>query len=391
MRFAKGMSCIEPSDIREILKLTANPGIISFAGGVPDADLFPIEALAKAAEHVFQKDAKTALQYGTTEGHAGLRQKIAQRMKARGMDTDPDELLITTGAQQAISMVGQVFLDPGDKALCESPTYSGTINAFLVYQPEFVEVNSNDHGMDIASLQKALQENPDVKLIYVAPNYQNPSGRVWSLETRKAFMEAIQDYDLAVFEDDPYGELYFEGDAALPTLKSMDQQGKIIYSGSFSKVLCPGLRVGWVCAKPEILRNFVVLKQTQDIHTSQLAQNLIDQYLEENDLDAQIDKIRAVYGRRRTVMLQAMDQYMPDFCTYTRPQGGMFVWLTLPQRYNTRELLKKAIDAGVAFIPGGGFFAKKGNENCMRLCYATMDEEKIVEGIRRLGDMIKKF
>lgn len=389
MEFSKAMDAIKPSDIREMSKLTANPEIISFAGGVPDPSLFPVEALAEATAEVFAKSAKRALQYSSTEGYLPLREKIVQMLAKKGIETNTDEILLLTGAQQGIEFAGKVFLDPDDAVLCESPSYSGAVNAYLPYRPRFIEVPVDDEGISVEMLAKILKEEKKPRLIYVIPNFQNPAGRTWSLNTRTKFMELMEKYDIPIVEDDPYGDLIFEGES-LPTLKSLDKKGNVIYLGSFSKILCPGLRTGWVCAKEDILRKFVVVKQCADIHSNSLVQEILDVYLEHNDIYAQIEKIKNLYRTRKDLMLQEIEKNFPAECTYTSPNGGMFIWVEMPKECNTREILKAAIAEKVAFIPGGGFFPNGENESCLRLNFSTMPEDRIIEGIRRLGRILKE-
>ena len=388
--FSKAMAAIKPSDIREILKLTANPEVISFAGGVPDPDLFPIEELKAAADEVFTHSARRALQYGSTEGYLPLREKIVKMMGEKGIEADADQVLLVTGAQQGIEFAGKIFLDPDDAVLCESPSYSGAVNAYLPYLPRFIEIPTNDDGIDVDALAEILAKEEKPRLIYVIPNFQNPGGRVWSLSTRERFMALMGDKDIPIVEDDPYGSLSFD-DVTLPPLKSMDKKGNVIYLGSFSKILCPGLRTGWVCAREDILRQFVVVKQCADIHSNSLAQEIIDTYLTHNDINAQIEKIKKLYRHRKELMIAGIKEHFPDVCTYTNPQGGMFIWVEMPEKCNTRDILKKALAEKVAFIPGGGFFPATENERCFRLNFSTMPDEKITEGIRRLGRILSEY
>ncbi len=390
MKYSKAMEAIKPSDIREILKLTANPEVISFAGGVPDPDLFPIEALKKATDEVFEKSARRALQYGTTEGFLPLREKIIAMMKERGIDADPDQLLLVTGAQQGIEFAGKVFLNPGDAVLCESPSYSGAVNAYLPYLPKFIEVPTNDDGISVEAMAKILEMEEKPRLIYVIPNFQNPAGRSWTTETRIKFMELMEKYDIPIVEDDPYGNLIFEGETP-PSLKSMDKKGNVIYLGSFSKILCPGLRTGWICAREDILRKFVVVKQCADIHSNSLAQEIIATYLEHNDINEQIEKIKQLYRHRKDLMIAAIEKYFPAECKYTNPNGGMFIWVEMPDGFNTRDILKDALAEKVAFIPGGGFFPAEENEKCFRLNFSTMHDDRIEEGIKRLGRILQAY
>lgn len=389
MKYSKAMAASKPSDIREMTKLTANPEIISFAGGVPDPILFPVEELAKATAEMFSVNSKAALQYGSTEGYLPLREKIVKMLAKKGIETNADEILLVTGAQQGIEFAGKVFLDEGDIVLCESPTYSGAVNAYLPYRPQFIEIPTDDEGISIEAFKKILSENKKPSLIYVIPNFQNPAGITWSLERRQAFMDIINEENIPVIEDDPYGELVFEG-VNPPPLKTMDKNGNVIYMGSFSKILCPGLRTGWVCARADVLRQFVVSKQCADIHSNSMVQVLLDHYLNENDIYQQIEKIKDLYRHRKNLMIQEIEKEFPAECKYTNPNGGMFIWVEMPEQINTREVLKDALAEKVAFIPGGGFFPESNKENCFRLNYSTMSDERIIEGIKRLGTILRQ-
>ena len=389
-RFARRMKALKASEIREILKVTQRPEVISFAGGLPAPELFPVKTLAAATQKVFEEEGMKALQYSTTEGHPPLRRKIAERMtKTWDTHVTPDQVLITSGSQQGLDLTGKLLLDEGDVVLCESPTYLGTISAWNVLRPRWVEVATDDDGMDPVALEERLRANPNAKAIYVIPNFQNPSGRTWSLERRKAFMEVVERHDVWVVEDNPYGELRFEG-APVPSLKSFDRKGRVIALGTFSKVFCPGLRIAWIAADVPVLEKLVVLKQGADLQTSTLGQLQVNRYLEENDLDADIARILPVYRERRDAMLSALDAEMPPGVRYTRPSGGLFVWMTLPEKLNARTLLDECVRQNVAFVPGGAFYPNGGHENTLRLNYSNMPVERIREGVRRLASALAK-
>ena len=389
VRFSKRVRNMQGSDIREIGKLTADPEIISFAGGMPDPDLFPIAELKQISARVLEQQGKVALQYNATAGHLPLREKIACRMNRVGMSVSAADLLITSGSQQGIDFCGKVFLDEGDAVVCESPSYSGAINAFESYLAEFIQIATDEQGMQMDDLQQVLERRDNVKFIYVIPDFQNPTGRSWSLERRQALMGLANRFDIPVIEDDPYSCFRFEGQT-LPTLKSLDTHHKVIYLGTFSKTLCPGLRIGWIAAGEEILAKIEIVKQVADIHTNSLAQREIDQYLALYDLDQQIERITAVYGKRKNIMLEAIAEFFPPECHYTKPEGGIFLWVELPPGINAREVLREAIKAKVAFIPGGGFFPTSHQENTLRLNYSTMTDEKIRTGIKRLGTVLHR-
>lgn len=385
------MENIRASEIRELLKITERPEVISFAGGLPAPELFPMEALAKVASKTILEDGMKALQYSTTEGYAPLREKIACRMnKVCGTCVSKDEILITSGSQQALDFIGKVFIDKGDEVLLESPSYLGAINAFRAYEPTFLEVETDDDGMLPEALEKALQQAKRPKFIYVIPDFQNPTGRTWSLVRRKKLIEMAEKYSVAIVEDNPYGELRFEGDA-LPTVKSLDRQGLVIYLGTFSKTLCPGMRVGWMAANPIFRDKFTLVKQGADLHSSTISQMQIDRLLDSFDFDAHIQKLREVYRSRRNAIIEAMDACFPSEIRFNRPRGGLFTWVELPLGMNARRLLEKALDRNVAFVPGGSFFPCRVRENVMRINFSNMPEDRIREGIQRLAGAIESL
>lgn len=390
LRFAKRMDGIKASEIRELLKLTQRPDIISFAGGLPAPELFPIEAIKEVSNEVLDEQGTKALQYGTTEGYEPLRQKIAGRMKKLGIEVTASDILMTSGSQQGLDFTGKIFLDPDDIVICESPSYLGALNAFKAYEPKFIEIPTDDNGMIMEELEKALQNNDRVKVIYVIPDFQNPSGRTWSVERRKKIIELANKYDLPIVEDNPYGELRFEGEIP-PAIKHFDTEGRVVFLGTFSKTFCPGYRLGWTCANKEILNKYILVKQGSDLQASTISQMQLDRFLEKYDLDEHIEKIKAVYRRRRDLMLNTMDEEFPEGIKFTRPEGGLFTWVDLPEHINTRELAVKSLEKKVAFVPGGSFFPNGGHENGMRLNYSNMDEEKIVIGIKRLAECIKEM
>lgn len=389
VNFAKRMDGMKASDIRELLKLTTRPEIISFAGGLPAPELFPVEDIKAATDAVMDEQGRAALQYGQTEGYLPLRQKIAQRMAAKNtIHTTPDNIILTAGSQQGLDYCGKLFLDPGDVVVMESPSYLGAINAFQAYQPKFVEVPTDDEGMIMEELDKVLATTENVKLIYVIPDFQNPSGRTWPLERRKKFLEIINKYGVPAIEDNPYGELRFKGEYQ-PALKSMDSEGLIIYMGTFSKIMAPGYRIGWTCANDEIIEKLNLIAQAAALQTSTIAPIIISKYMDMFDLDAHVDKIRETYKHRCQLMINTMKETFPPEAKFTDPDGGLFTWVELPEYVNTRDLAAKALDMGVAFVPGSGFFPNGGNNCCMRLNYSCMPDERIVEGVKRLAEVIK--
>lgn len=389
-KFAKRADYVRASDVRELLKLTENPDVISFAGGMPAPELFPIEEMIKVSEAVLREGGKKALQYGATEGYPPLREYIAERMRKAGMKADADDILITSGSQQGLDLTAKTFIDEGDTIICESPTYLAAINAFRTYMPNFVEVGMDEDGMIIEELEEALKENPNTKFIYTIPDFQNPTGRSMSLDRRKKLIELANRYDVLVAEDNPYGELRFEGDH-IPPIKHFDTEGRVIYMSTFSKILSPGLRIGWVCADPEITRKYVLFKQGTDLHTNVLAQMQALKYVEMYNIEEHIDRIKEVYKRRKDLMAKTIQDVFPEGIKVTNPKGGLFLWAVLPSELNARDVLKKCLDVNVAFVPGGSFFPNGGNENTFRLNFSNMPEDKIVEGIHRLAGVLKEF
>jgi len=390
-RYSRRMEALKASEIREILKVTQRPEVISFAGGLPAPELFPVEALSQVTNRILQEEGARALQYSTTEGHRPLRSWIAARLAAHGGGRfTVDDILVTSGSQQGLDLTGKLLLDEGDVVLCESPTYLGAISAWNVFQPTWVEVPTDDEGMIPESLGDLLRLHASAKVVYAVPNFQNPSGRTWSLERRRRVMEVVDRYDVFVVEDNPYGELRFEG-APLPSLASFDRAGLVISLGTFSKVFCPGLRVAWMAARSPLQERLVILKQGADLQTSTLAQMQVARYLSENDLDDAIARLIPVYRERRDAMLEALEAGMPAGVRFTRPAGGLFVWVELPEGISARTLLEGCLSRDVAFVPGGAFFPNGGHEETLRLNYSNMPVERIREGIRRLASALDQL
>jgi len=387
MKFSKRMENMKASEIREILKLTQQPEIISFAGGLPAPELFPVEHMEIVSKKVIQTLGREALQYSTTEGYNPLREHIANRMSKMNINASYEDILVTSGSQQGLDFSGKVFLDPNDIVICESPSYLGAINAFKAYECQFREVETDKDGMILEDLEKTITDNENVKFIYVIPDFQNPSGKTWSLERRKGLLEIAKKYDLVVVEDNPYGELRYEG-AHLPALKSMDTDGRVVFLGTFSKTFAPGLRIGWVCADQELLNKYVMVKQGSDLQTSSMSQRELSVYLDDYSLDDHIDKIISVYKKRRDLMLKTMSESFPKEAEYIVPEGGLFIWVELPASIDTKELMVKAVEDKVAFVPGGSFFPNSDTKNTMRLNFSNMNEENIVIGIKRLGKLL---
>lgn len=389
--FARRMNLLRRSEIREILKLTQKKEMISFAGGLPAPELFPVERMKKIAVRVLAEQGNEALQYSTTEGYEPLREKIAERMNRKFQTTvNKENILITCGSQQALDFSGKLFLDEDDIILCESPTYLAAISAFKAYAPQFIAVKTDDEGMVIEELEKVLASQKRIKLIYVIPDFQNPTGKTWSLKRRIAFMELISKYEIPVIEDNPYGELRFEN-KILPSLKSMDTKGLVIFTSTFSKTFCPGLRIGWIAADTNILEKYVLIKQGADLCTSIRSQMEIAKYMDTYDFEAHITELVQLYRSRRDVMIEMLQATLPETVTFTHPQGGLFLWLKLPTHIKAIKLLEDCLKNNVAFIPGDSFFPNGGVENTLRLNYSNMPEDKIREGIRRLSKAIREY
>ena len=390
VKFANRMNLLKGSEIRELLALTSKPDIISFAGGMPAPELFPCEGVKQACIKVMDEVGQVALQYTSTEGLPSLREKIVARMKAKnGIDTDIDHVLITSGSQQGLDFSARIFLNPGDVVLLESPSYLGAVNAFKACEPRFIEVPTDDDGMITEELEKILATTPNGKMIYVIPDFQNPTGRTWTLERRHKFMEIINKYEIPVIEDNPYGELRFEGEF-LPSLKSMDTKDLVIFLGTMSKIFAPGLRIGWVCStNAEVLGKYNFIKQGADLQSSTIDQLITNQFLEDNDLDAHVEKIKAVYVKRRDAMLKTMEETFPKEVKFTHPEGGLFTWCVLPEYMDAKVLAKQCLEKKVAYVPGGSFFPNGGKENHFRLNYSCMPEDKIVEGITKIAEVLK--
>lgn len=389
-RFSSFAQTLQASDIAELLALTEKPEVISFAGGLPAPELFPIEEMKKVDEAIYNEEGRKAVQYGTTEGYVPLREEICKRMKDKFfVDCKPEDVVVTTGSQQALFILAQILVDKDQTILMESPSYMGAIMAFDPVGPKYTEVPTDDQGIVPEELEKILAADDSIRMIYVIPEFQNPTGITWPVERRKAFMDIVNKYDVVVLEDDPYGEIRYDIEK-LPSLKSMDTQGKVVFLGSFSKIFMPGLRLGWIVANPEIIDKFVKFKQAVDLGTSTFGQRQAAYFLKMFDMEAHIAKITALYAKRRDLMYQSMEKYFPEGVTFTYPKGGLFTWVTLPEGMDAKELMPKCLAKDVAYVPGGIFYPNGGNANHFRLNYSNMPEDRIVEGIKRLGDVLKE-
>ena len=391
VQFASRMDLLKGSEIRELLKLTAQPDIISFAGGMPAPELFPVEQMMEASMAVLKENGRVALQYSSTEGYPRLREQIAERMLAKNnIHTDKDHILVTSGSQQGLDFSARVFLNPGDVVLLESPSYLGAVNAFKACEPKFIEVPTDDGGMIMPELEKILATTERVKMIYVIPDFQNPTGRTWDLERRHQFMDIINKYEIPVIEDNPYGELRFKGEF-LPALKTMDTKDLVIYLGTFSKILAPGYRLGWICCGSDIFDKMTLIAQAAVLQTATVSMMVVSKYLDMFDLDAHVQKIRDTYRHRCDLMISTMDEYFPKEAKFTRPEGGLFTWVEMPEYVNTRDMAADALALNVAFVPGDGFFPNGDNFHCLRMNYSNMPDDRIVEGVKRLAEVMKKY
>ena len=401
-RYAQRTQRMGRSVIRELLKYTQQPDIISFAGGLPAPELFPIAEAQAAACRVLTDGGVEALQYGPTEGFVPLRQFIVDRMARYGIRAKAENVVITNGSQQALDLIGKLLLNPGDRILVEEPTYLGALQAWNAYQAEYISVPSDDDGLRTELLEAALRVGP--KFMYVLPNFQNPGGTTLPLERRLEVVRLSNKYGIPVVEDDPYGALRFEGEH-LPPLVALDSdfqenagsngrgymEGNVVYLGTFSKTLAPGLRLGWVVAPVEIIDQLVMAKQGVDLHTATFNQMLAWELVKDGFMDEHVRVIRRVYGERRDVMLAALERYFPEGCSWTHPEGGLFLWARVPEWIDTAELLTEAVQARVAYVPGFAFYAEPGHgRNTMRLNFSNAQPAQIEEGIRRLGDLLKK-
>lgn len=390
--FSKKIDSLQPSAIREILKATADPTVISFAAGNPAPEAFPVEAIQKITKEIFEENPILALQYSVTEGYQPLRERLRAMLKTRyGIGKDFDDLLIVSGAQQGIGLSTHCLVDDGDKVICESPSFIGSLNAFRSFRSQLVGVEMDADGINTEKLEQALKQNPNVKFIYTIPNFQNPTGITMSLAKRKEVYRLALQYGVLILEDNPYGDLRFAGED-IPTIKSLDTEGIVIYCGSFSKVLSPGLRVGYVLAPKPIIAKLTVAKQTSDVHTTILSQLICDRFLAEYDFDAHIHSLREIYRKKASLMLRQMDQKFHPGVTHTNPEGGLFIWCTLPQGSDMLAFCSAAVAQKVAMVPGTAFLTDEhGTSQSVRLNFSTPTDEAIVKGIDILGALTKKL
>ncbi|MDQ2779869.1 MAG: PLP-dependent aminotransferase family protein [Pseudomonadota bacterium] len=374
---------LTPSAIREILKLTERPGIISLAGGLPSADGFPVAAMAEASARVLRDTPREALQYGPSEGYAPLREWVATELAEHGLRVDASQVLITTGSQQGLDLAGKLLIDAGSTVAVESPTYLGALQAFAPYEPEFVAVDGDDDG----PLPPQLERARGARFVYLLPNYQNPSGRCMPAARRLAVVQAAAEAGLPIVEDNPYGDLWYDQPPPAP-LAALAEDGNVLYLGSFSKVLAPGLRLGYVVAPPALYPKLLQAKQAADLHTPGFNQRVVHEVVKNGFLREHVPTIRARYKTNRDAMQTALAQHLPEHCRWVKPAGGMFFWLELPPQIDAAALLPRAVEAGMAFVPGTAFFPHQPRHNTLRLSFVTVAPPQIEAGVAMLAQVL---
>lgn len=389
MKFANRAENMKPSAIREILKSMSDPTLISLAGGNPDPKSFPAEKMSVIASELFEKEAATALQYGITEGYTPLREQMKERLEKKfNIKRDGNELIITTGGQQGLDLTCRVLCNEGDVVICENPSFLGALNAFRSFGAELVGIPVENDGMDISALEEALKTTENVKMIYTIPTFHNPMGVTMSLEKRKKMLELAEKYDVIILEDNPYGELRFKGED-VPTIKSLDTEGRVVYCSSFSKIFSPGIRIGYLCGRPDIISKAVVAKQVNDVHTNLFFQMLISKYIEKYDLDAHIADIRDIYRKKAAAMRDAIGKYLPENVKCTDPDGGLFMWCTLPDGMDATAFAAELMKKKVAVIPGSAFFVDTSlPSDGLRLNYSMPSFENIDVAIKIMGESL---
>ena len=391
--FSKSAKTTKRSVIREILKLTQKPEIISFAGGLPSPDTFPVEELKEIVCEVLEEEGTQALQYGTTEGDVKLRQLLIDRYRVIGAELELENLVITTSSQQGLSLVGKVFLNPGDKVICGLPSYLGGISAFKTYDADLIGIKFDESGMRSDKLEEKLKElqanGEKPKFIYIIPDFQNPAGITMPEKRRLEIIELAHKYDVLIVEDSPYREIRFEGEHQ-KTIYQLDNTGHVITLGTFSKIFAPGLRLGWTLAHKDVLDKIVMAKQTADLCTSSFIQKIAAKYMEKGYFESNLKKTIASYKEKRDIMLEGFRKYMPEGVSWTEPEGGLFLFLTLPEKMDAEILFHKAIEKNVAFVIGKAFHADDSGENTMRLNFSFVSKEKNVDGVKRLAEAIKE-
>lgn len=390
--FSNRVQSLKPSAIREIFKSLTNPNVISFAAGNPSPLSFPVEKLKVLADKIFEESAASSLQYGITEGYTPLREQVAERLKSKfNTGRDFDETIIVSGGQQGIDLTCKVLCNEGDTVVCENPSFIGALNAFRSYGVNLKGLDVGDDGIDPEELETLLKTDKKVKLIYLIPTFQNPAGITMSLEKRKAVLAVAKKYNVPILEDNPYGELRFAG-TDIPTIKSMDDEGVVIYCGSFSKILSAGMRVGFLCGHKDLIQKIVVVKQTNDVHTNLFFQMLCSRFISEYGLDDHIAGIKKLYRDNCMTMLSEMDAKFPENVEYTRPEGGLFLWVTMPDSVDMNEFIKKTVAAEVAVVPGTTFLPDTGMvSHSFRMNYSMPTKDQIIKGVGILADVMKNM
>ncbi len=391
LRTARRMELVQPNAVGELLRMGSDPSIISFAGGYPDATLFPVRELSAMFAEVIGGQGQQSLQYTVSDGPLLLRQQIAERMQAQGVTCDADNILVLQGSQQGLDLVAKLLIDTGDIIITESPTFLGAPIAFNPCEPRYRGVRMDEDGMDVEHLEEVLTSAPGAKLLYTIPDFQNPSGACMSLPRRQRLMELANRHDIIVLEDTAYREVRFAGET-LPTLKSMDTQDRVILLGSFSKVLAPGLRLGWALAEKQIIARLGLLKLAADTQCSTVNMAAVSLYLQRHDLNAHIDVLRAAYKRKKDLMLETLRRHFPQEVAFTDPMGGLFTWLTFPEGFDTENFMRNRAlpEAKVAYVPGASFFPEQVEANHARFNYSGQSDERIVEGLTALGRVLKE-
>lgn len=391
--YSKNVTNLKSSVIRELLKLTRKPEIISFAGGLPAPETFPVEAIEEISCQILRERGSFALQYGPTEGEMPLREEVAAWLSAAKPGIGPANILITTGSQQGLDIVAKVFIDPGDIVVMELPSYIGGIQAFSAYRAKMIGVPQDSHGMRVDLLEKTLarlaKRGKKPKFIYVVPDFQNPSGVTLAEQRRRTLLELAYAHEVPILEDSPYRDLRFKG-VAQPPIYGLDTHDQVIVLGTFSKILCPGLRLAWLMAPASWTSKMVVAKQSMDLSTPTFNQLIAAEFMRRGLLPAQIERIRRLYGKKRAVMLKALKEFMPRGVRWTRPEGGLFLWVKLPAGMNTTALFPHAVEENVAYVVGEAFYCNGKGQNTMRLNFSYPTEEQIVEGVKRLATMVRK-
>ncbi len=383
--FSTRIQNVTPSFIREILKVTHEKDVISFAGGLPNDALFPLQQLKQASLSAFENKGSQLLQYSNTEGDLGLRNWIAQRYQAQNLEITAEDILMTNGSQQALDLLGKVFLNKKDAVVIENPAYLGALQAFRLYQVKFLPIDLHSQGMDLKQLKQTLSIN-NAKLIYTVPNFQNPTGISYSEENRQAIAKEIAKTDSYLIQDDPYGELRFSGQAKSNFYTLLPQQTLLL--GSFSKTIAPAFRLGWIVAPKPVMKKLIIAKQAADLHSNSFSQAILAQYFEKNDFDQHLTQLKLHYGQQKIIMETAIKKYFPKNTQLTNPEGGLFLWCTLSKKISTLELFQKAIQQKVAFVPGESFYTSNIQQNTMRLNYSCADQKIIEKGIRKLAEII---